>query len=194
MNDKLQMTSLYISRISSRFTEEAVRNIFGTFQIGLVIRVDFVELEPVNPNMCSAFVHLDWWSTPLCYEILAKIENEPFCLYIGPALTGLNEFWRLARNLKPIPQTRLNLSQVVADSVVCTAELKSQRAEIEAQRATIQALTEQVTALTAKLEKPSLSRHINTPELGLSLICPPNDYEKQTTPVDIKLLHTQWEN
>ena len=178
--------------MSSRFTEEAVRHIFGTFQIGFITRVDFVELEPANPNVCSAFVHLDWWATPLSGEILAKIENEQFCLYIGPALNGLNEFWRLARNLKPIPQTRLNLSQVVADSVVCTSELKSQRAEIEAQRAIIQALTEQVAALTAKLEKPSLLRHTNTPESGLSLICPPNDFEKND--VDIMLLLAQWDN
>ena len=189
------MTSLYISRISSRFSEDAIRDIFLKFQIGNVSRVDFVELEPANPNTCSAFVHLAWWATPLSYEILTKIETEQFCLYIGPALNGLNEFWRLARNLKPIPQTRLNLSQVVADAVVCTTELKTQRAEIEAQRTTIQALTEQVAALTAKLEKPGLTRHTNTPSSGLSLICPPNEFDKRdpATQVDMMLLLAQWD-
>jgi len=170
---------------------------FATYQIGLVTRVDFVELEPANHNMRSAFIHLNWWNTPLSYEILTKIETEQFCLYIGPALNGLNEFWRLARNLKPIPQTHLNLSQVVADAVICTTELKAQRAEIEAQRATIQTLTEQVALLTAKLEKPGLTRHTNTPASStsnLSLICPPNDFNtSDPNPVDIMLLLAQWD-
>ena len=122
--------SIYIPRMSTKWTEAGVKNFMGELRIGTVSRVDFTPInkkpgfyENMNEDFMSAFVH---FSDPYIYNdhyvfrfemymgnqsFWNEIENNrPYKLYTP---IGVGEYWICLKNKNPIQRTLMNIHQVV---------------------------------------------------------------------------------
>lgn len=153
------ITSIYIPRMSVLYTEEAVINIMFNLRIGAVTRVDFVPInkkpgfvEKVDEVYKSAFVHFylplpryDGPPLPVedtdglrvrnqyIWDMLAT--DEPYRLQVTPT-----EYWFILRNNNPVPQTMMNIHQVVENGRHLESLIEKQSQKIEEQDATIKKL------------------------------------------------------
>ena len=123
--------SIYIHRINSVYCcEKYVSRVFDEAGVGTVSRVDFTSIhkghagftEEYSDEGLSAFVHFkQLYKNPLVGVILKYIQGEiPFRFF--PHKTSAfgngtkNEggmYWMLLPNLFPVPETRMNTSQIV---------------------------------------------------------------------------------
>ena len=122
--------SIYIPRIKSVYCgEKYVSSVFDEAGVGTVSRVDFTSIqkcagfkEEYSDEGLSAFVHFkQLYKNPLVGRILKYIQDEiPFRFF--PHKTSAfgngskNEggmYWMLLPNLFPVPETRMNTSQIV---------------------------------------------------------------------------------
>jgi hypothetical protein len=105
--------SIYIPRISKKYNEPQMIDIFNIFHnagIGFVKRVDFIDVEE-NIYMNGAFVHFHYiYDYEATKQIIAAIEadNGSYHLHISE-----KEYWILLKNKKPISDTILNIHQIV---------------------------------------------------------------------------------
>ena len=116
MNAANTIMDLYIARIGDQYDENAVKQVFLDYGIGMVEYVDFVATKDKNvpegqsPRILyySAFVHLAIWGT----NVNLKMEfhkNKIFKLQLKP-----KEYWMLLPNKKPILRTKVNIHQLAA--------------------------------------------------------------------------------
>ena len=123
--------SIYIPRIKSDdCREEYVSRVFDEAGVGKVSRVDFTSIhkghagftEEYSDEELSAFVHFtQLYKNPLVGLILKHIQDEnPFKFF--PHKTSdfgngnkriCGTYWMLLPNLFPVPETRMNTSQIV---------------------------------------------------------------------------------
>jgi hypothetical protein len=107
------VTSIYIPRVAAHHTEQSIKSIMFTFQVGVVDGVDFTPInkrpgfgENVDDVVKSAFVH---FYTPFPGNIWDDITcNQPYKLQIAR-----NEYWILLKNKSPVQRTMMNIHQVV---------------------------------------------------------------------------------
>ena len=127
----MSVLSIYIHRINSvHCCEKYVSRVFDEAGVGTVSRVDFTSIhkghagftEEYSDEGLSAFVHFkQLYKNPLVGVILKYIQGEiPFRFF--PHKTSAfgngskNEggmYWMLLPNLHPVPETRMNMSQIV---------------------------------------------------------------------------------
>jgi hypothetical protein len=143
------VTSIYIPRMSVLHTEESVINVMFNLRIGSVTRVDFIPInkkpgfvEKLDDVYKSAFVHLylpaeDITSLyPRNQDILDMLaSDEPCRVKITP-----NEYWFILRNNHPVPQTMMNIHQVVENGRHLEGLIEKQSKKLEEQDSTIKKL------------------------------------------------------
>ena len=122
--------SIYIPRIKSEdCREEYVSRVFDEAGVGKVSRVDFTSIhkragftEEHSDEELSAFVHfMQLYKNPLVGLILKHIQDEtPFKFFphktsdFGNGYKRIGgTYWMLLPNLFPVPETRMNTSQIV---------------------------------------------------------------------------------
>ena len=128
----MSVLSIYIPRIKTEdCSEEYVMHVFDEAGVGTVSRVDFTSIhkrdgfteEPSGEGL-SAFVHFHkLYRNDLVRLILKHIQDEtPFRFFpqlpnaFGPrnGIRRVGElYWMLLPNLHPVPETRMNTSQIV---------------------------------------------------------------------------------
>ena len=115
-----QLLSFYIPRMNGKFTKAEVKNNLEDGFLGCNIeRIDFVSIlnpdKTVNPNYRSAFIHAYLRSLPASSQLYKTtyVEEKAFKFY----LNGQHDsYWLLLKNKFPVPETDLNLSQVVENA------------------------------------------------------------------------------
>lgn len=107
------MNSLYIPRIKKQYSVNDISRIFNDSFIGNVKRVDFVECETYDTSIHSAFVHLyNYFDTEIGIDISSFVnQNRAYRFYMGN-----NEYWLLLLNKNPVPETKMNIHQVVENA------------------------------------------------------------------------------
>jgi len=144
-----QNFSLYIPRLFVSYTENAVKNIFLELGIGLVSRVDFVPIEFMRKEtMQSAFVHFNqiFDYSFLAQSIVHHIAELKTGYRIYPVIHS-SEYWILAPNLKPIPETRLNIHQVTENARLLQEKVDKQAAIINEQQYFIEKQSKEISRI-----------------------------------------------
>lgn len=153
------ITSIYIPRMSVLYTEESVINVMFNLRIGSVTRVDFVPInkkpgfvEKVDEAYKSAFVHFylplpRYEGPPLTAEDTDGLyprnqyiwdmldTDEPCRVKVSPT-----EYWVILRNNHPVPETMMNIHQVVENGRHLESLVEKQNKKIEEQDVTIKKL------------------------------------------------------
>jgi len=150
------MISFYIPRISTKYSEEDVINTFYLVYIGVVKRVDFTPITPkktndlninvnTNTKFQSAFVHMNFmYNSIFANEVYntTYVNNRSFKFNANP--NDSHEFWLILKNLNPIPETNLNIHQVVENARLLEEKVLNQEKLIEEQQKTIELQTGQI--------------------------------------------------
>jgi len=111
------ITSIYIPRMLSCFTEEQVKRVFYNLYIGQVCRVDFTPIgkkegftEDVFAQVKSAFVHFDhFYQSVIAKRVLEKLsKDEEYKLSIDH-----HHYWLLFKTINPVQKTMMNNAQIV---------------------------------------------------------------------------------
>ena len=86
INDKNEVFSFYIPHLSKKYTEQDIKDIFITADIGDVKRADFIEKTSDNKNnlYVSVFVHMN---NVFNRKSNFVYRNWGFTLYINPSFT-----------------------------------------------------------------------------------------------------------
>jgi len=162
------ITSIYIPRMSVLHTEESVINVMFELRIGTVSRVDFIPInkkpgfvEKFDDVYKSAFVHLylplpRYEGPPLPAEDTAGLyprnqdildmlaSDEPCRVKVSP-----NEYWFILQNKNPVPETMMNIHQVVENGRHLEGLIEKQNKKIEEQDVTIKKLEAKLEGLHA---------------------------------------------
>jgi len=141
--------SFYIPRISTKYSEEDVINIFYLAYIGDVKRVDFTPIIPkdstenqVNTKYQSAFVHMNFmYNDNFANKLYTAtyVNNTSYKFNLNQ-----HEFWLILKNRNPIPETNLNIHQVVENARLLEEKVLSQEKLIQDQQKTIEVQTGQI--------------------------------------------------
>lgn len=186
------ITSIYIPRMSVLHTEESVINVMFNLRIGSVTRVDFVPInkkpgfvEKLDDVYKSAFVHFylplpRYDGPPLPAEDTAGLSlrnqyiwdmldtDEPCRVKVSPT-----EYWFILRNNHPVPQTMMNIHQVVENGRHLESLIEKQNKKLEEQDATIKKLESKLDGIHAVVyqligglfnqgnQREQLEQHIN---------------------------------
>lgn len=144
MTEMNELMSVYIPRVSRRYSVENVKQIFESLNIGMV---HYIDLTPVNqkkgfneiyadPYM-SAFVHFsncdNAFSQVVFWETIHS--GKPHKLQLSP-----NEYWLCLKNINPVRRTRMNIHQVVENGRYLEEMVRNQQVEIENMREVVHML------------------------------------------------------
>ncbi len=88
-----KMNSVFISRISQRYTDEQIRIVFDYQKIGRVEHIDR------NKNL-TAIVYLDFYDTCLGQQIKKAVINDGHKMRIYPNFVDKTKTWVLTKNIK----------------------------------------------------------------------------------------------
>ena len=147
--------SIYIPRMSTGWTEDAIREIMAIKSIGTVSHVDFTPInkkpgfgENVDSVVKSAFIHFsdptigsdnkyhfNPYKMPSGYDLWSVIGREGTYKLILP--TG--EYWICLKNKNPVRRTMMNIHQVVENARYLENLVMQQADEIKNLKETIAA-------------------------------------------------------
>ncbi len=141
------VASIYIPRMAAHHTEQSVRNIMVSFQVGTVVRVDFTPInkkpgfgEKVDDVVKSAFVHFsdpipspDGW---IYFNTRSYNGNEEFweAIVTGQSYrlqVSPREYWICLMNKNPVQNTMMNIHQVVENGRHLENLIEKQNDEIK---------------------------------------------------------------
>jgi tetrahydromethanopterin S-methyltransferase subunit G len=153
-------SSIYIPRMSTKWTEEGIRCVMQYHRIGTVSRVDFIPInkrpgfgEDVDQVVVSAFVHFsDPYITADNHHLFRfemYIGNTEFWYAIENAtpykLQVLDsEYWICLKNNNPVQRTMMNNHQIVENGRHLESIVTEQAEEIKKLKETISELTEKL--------------------------------------------------
>lgn len=164
-----ELISFYIPRMNIKYNKIQVKYLFED-NINLVVkRIDFVSFvnpdESVNPDYRSAFIHV--YLRKGC-EIIYKtthVENK-FCKFY--LVDGYDSYWFILKNKNPIPETELNLCQVVENARLLEERVEKQEEIIKYQSEKILKIEDAVYRLLGGLCNQSTQENIlHQPLTGL---------------------------
>jgi hypothetical protein len=141
------VASIYIPRMAAHHTEQSVRNIMVSFQVGTVVRVDFTPInkkpgfgEKVDDIVKSAFIHFsdprpgpEGWvyfntksynGNEELWEAIAA--GQSYRLQVSP-----REYWICLMNKNPLQNTMMNIHQVVENGRHLETLIEKQNDEIK---------------------------------------------------------------
>ena len=87
------MNSVFISRISARYTDDQIRIVFGYQKIGRVEHID-------RHKNLSAVVYLDFYDTCLGQQIKKVVFGDGLKMRIHPNFVDKTKTWVLTKNLR----------------------------------------------------------------------------------------------
>ncbi len=132
--------SLYIPIISTSYSEEYIKQIFGNTgfgtNIGNVCRVDFApaKSKPGHSSINQVIIRSAYVYISVFYRsrLSENIQRTVFSLQKGFRLTvAPNEYWLLLKNRNPIPSCDQNIHQVVERLRIVESFASSQRNQID---------------------------------------------------------------
>jgi len=105
--------SFYIPSVSRTYSEEQLKIIFSSvLMIGDVKRVDFV---PIDKKFQRAFVHMGmFYDIDTTNGLRETVFEQGRAVRVYPGQLGKRIYWILLNNNNPVPETTMNLSQIVA--------------------------------------------------------------------------------
>jgi hypothetical protein len=130
-----ELLSFYIPRMNINYTKSSVKNLLEDNISFVIKRIDFVSIvnpdKSVNSNYRSAFIHV-YLGSYCCEEVykITHIEAKAYKLYL---VNGYDSYWLLLKNNNPIPETELNLCQVVENARLLEERVEKQEAIIKYQ-------------------------------------------------------------
>jgi hypothetical protein len=139
------MNSLYIPRIKKQYSVNDISRIFNDALIGNVKRVDFVECTTDDSrdttSFHSAFVHLHhYFDTEIGIDISSFAnQNRTYRFYLSN-----NEYWLLLQNKNPVPETKMNIHQVVENARLLEQRVAEQEEIIRTQSKQIERIQETI--------------------------------------------------
>jgi len=123
--------SIYVPRMSTRWTEEAVIEKMTRYGFGNVSRVDFTPInkkpgfgENVDLVVKSAFIHFEFIN--IYYTLWDTLENNGSYKF----QVDTNEYWILLKNKNPVQETLMNLHQIVENGRYLENLINNQAEEI----------------------------------------------------------------
>jgi hypothetical protein len=134
--------SFYIPRIDKDYDEKDIINIFNTFDIGQVMRVDFAPLAPIAPGVREsaesirnpfqkAFVHMAWlYNSDIANTITRTVIDADTSFRVYPWIKNKHEFWILLNNKMAIPATKLNVHQMAENHRILEQTVMTQAKQI----------------------------------------------------------------
>jgi hypothetical protein len=138
--------SLYIPRMSEKYTEDDIKKIFYTGGVGQVEYVDFVavrdntqSLAPVSeqkPKIVwySAFIKLVCWGVNNHY-LTTFVQNKSFKMYLSAT-----EYWVVLPSKKELMRTRVNVHQLASYTEELFTKVAAYEEIIERQNKQIEVL------------------------------------------------------
>ena len=138
---QFKMNSLYIPRIKKQYSSNDISRIFNDGLIGNVKRVDFVECATDDSSFQSAFVHLyNYFDTEIGIDISSFVnQNRAYRFYMGN-----NEYWLLLQNKNPVPETKMNIHQVVENARLLEQRVAEQEEIIRSQSKQIERIQDTI--------------------------------------------------
>jgi len=138
---QFKMNSLYIPRIKKQYSSADISRIFNDSLIGNVRRVDFVECATEDSSFQSAFVHLHhYFDTEIGRDISSFVtQNRAYRFYMGNS-----EYWLLLLNKNPVPETKMNIHQVVENARLLEQRVTEQEEIIRSQSKQIERIQETI--------------------------------------------------
>lgn len=156
-----ELISFYIPRMNIKYNKIQVKDLLED-NINLVVkRIDFVSIvnpdKSVNPDYRSAFIHV--YLRKGCEIIYRKtyVENKFYKFYL---VDGYDSYWLLLKNKNPIPETELNLCQVVENARLLEERVEKQEEIIKYQSEKILKIENVVNQLLGGLYNQSTQKNI----------------------------------
>jgi hypothetical protein len=164
--------SIYIPRVNNNITEEFVKQTFRSQQIGIVNRVDFVQIVSPAPGLSdgcqSAFVHFDGYydseETDNMYKAVFE-EDSSWKFYPIPSSP---EYWLLLKNKNPVQPTKLNIHQLAENHRILEEAAAIQSQHIQEQLNTINFIKYKYDIRLTRLEEEVLGLYEIIKELRSS--------------------------
>jgi len=153
--------SIYIPQMDISVTQEFIQNYFNEIGYGYVFRVDFVPinkkpgflktlqtLSDPNITLKSAFVHMNiYMENPSAVAFFISVENlEMTTLYPIDTVS-----WTILKTHNPIPETMMNIHQVVQNSAYLEKKIYEQEEMFQMLEERYQAKIKSLENIVAKL-------------------------------------------
>ena len=159
-----QLLSFYIPRMNVKFTKTEIKNIFEYRFIDCnIVRTDFVTIlnpdNTDNPAYRSVFiiVYLRNWPTSIELYKTTYVEETAYKFYLNDKN---DRYWLLLKNKYPVPETELNLSQVVENARLLEERVTKQEEIIEYQATKIEKIENVVYQLLGGLFNQSTQSEV----------------------------------
>ena len=158
-----QLLSFYIPRVNGKFTKTEVKNnIEDRFLDCNIERIDFVSIlnqdKTVNPTYRSAFIHMYLRNESASFQLYKTtyVEETAFKFYLN---NKSDSYWLILKNKFPVPETELNLSQVVENARLLEERVSKQEEIIEYQATKIEKIESVVYQLLGGLFNHTTQDH-----------------------------------
>lgn len=159
--------SIYIPQMEIYVTEEFIKNYFDEIGYGYVFRVDFVPinkkpgflktlqtLSDPNIKLKSAFIHMNIYvENPSAVAFFINVENsETVTLYpMDTIISWTSWTWNILKTHNPIPETMMNIHQVVQNSAYLEKKIYEQEEMFQMLEEKYQAKIKSLENIVAKL-------------------------------------------
>jgi len=166
-----QLLSFYIPRVNVGVSKTEVKNIFEyKFLDCRIERIDFVSIlnpdKTVNPSYRTVFIHMYLRNSPSSIALYnaTYVAEAAYKMYLNDKK---DQYWLLLKNKYPVPETELNLSQVVENARLLEERVAQQEELIEYQVTKIEKIENVVYQLLGGLfnhttQDNFLQQHINS--------------------------------
>jgi hypothetical protein len=167
------LLSFYIPRVNVKFTKIEIKNIYEYRFVDCNIeRIDFVSIlnsdNTDNPNYRSVCIHMYLRNSPTSMELYKTtyVKEAAFKFYLNDKN---DRYWLMLKNKHPVPETELNLSQVVENARLLEERVAKQEEIIEYQATKIEKIESVVYQMLGGLfnhetQSDFLQKHLNALE------------------------------
>ena len=169
-----QLLSFYIPRVNGKFSKTEIKNIFADRFVACNIeRIDFVSIlnpdKTVNPAYRSVFIHILFLRscpTSVALYNATYVAEAAYKIYLNDKN---DQYWLLLRNKYPVPETELNISQVVENARLLEERVATQEEIIEYQATKLEKIENVVYQLLGGLFNHITQEHVLNQNLNALL-------------------------
>ena len=143
------MYSVYIPNIPVVYNDFMIADIFNTFQLGRVDRVDFLPPHDHNNRIRKVFVHFNPYNSFRMNELVQQhTHNQAMRLIVD----GQGHYWDLCENKHPVPNSNLNTHQLTENMRIMQTNFEAKIAELTKKIAIIPQLQEEIANLQSRIK------------------------------------------
>jgi len=143
------MYSVYIPNIPVAFSDVMIAEIFNTFELGQVDRVDFLPPHEHNTRIRKVFVHFNPYNSFRMNQIVQQHANNQAMRLI---VDGQGHYWDLCENKHPVPNSDLNIHQLTENMRIMQANFETKVAQLTERVAIIPQLQEEIANLQSRIK------------------------------------------